>query len=87
MKISFFYLCLIKNPNSYANLTKAISSGLEACKILWPSSVTGVTLLHKINAVDKSLNKHYCLLLAFFFCLSIKKIFTFPYHEHHLKDH
>lgn len=63
----------MKNPKSSANLTKAISSGLDACKILCPSSVTGVTLLHNTKAVDKSLNKHYCLLLAFFFCLNKNK--------------
>lgn len=51
----FFPLYLSINPSYSANLTKAISSGLEACNILTPSSVTGVTLLHKINAVAKSL--------------------------------
>lgn len=67
---SFLLLSFMMKPSSYANFTKAISSGLEAWSTLTPSSVTGVTLLQRINAVAKSLCKNYCLLFAFFFTLN-----------------
>lgn len=75
----------MKKPNYYANLTKAISSGLEACNILAPSSRTGVTLLQMIKAVARSLCKNSCLLLAFFFILS-KILLTILHHEDLPKD-
>ncbi len=73
--ISLFPRYFMTKPSSSANFTRAISSGLEACKTLTPSSVTGVTLLHRIRAVERSLCKNYCLLFAFFLILT-KKYFT-----------
>lgn len=67
---SFLPLSFKIKPSSSANLTKAISSGLDAWSTLTPSSKTGVTLLHRMRAVAKSRCRNSCLLLAFFFILN-----------------
>jgi len=76
---------LSTKPSSSANLTRAISSGLEACKTLTPSSVTGVTLLHRMRAVARSRCRNYCLLLAFFFILH-SRVYTVKHRADLPKD-
>jgi hypothetical protein len=67
---SFLPLYFKMKPSSYANLTKAISSGLDAWSTLSPSSKTGVTLLQRMRAVAKSRCRNSCLRFAFFFILN-----------------